>query len=86
MAFALEEAILKADAIKANGTHMYVIGIGNGVDENNLIAISGSDKDVGPGSAPDIFEADYTLVPLEDLQECLESIPPADMWDGNGPE
>ena len=75
----LTQAIQKADQVKALGTHIFVLGVGN-VSAANLRKISGPDIDLGPGGPPPandppIEQADYTLVPISDIQQCLEDIP-----------
>ena len=83
---ALPLAIDNANLIKAEGTHMFVLGVGSGIDEANIAAISGFDKDLCPendavcqalpenANDPIFSEADYALIPFSELQACLTQL------------
>ena len=62
--------------VRADGTHMFVVGVGNGLTSGSsqvrLRAISGPDQ---YPAQPDIFKADYTLVTnFSDLQNALADL------------
>ncbi len=73
---ALDPAFTNANSVRANGTHMFVVGVGNGLTSGSsqvrLRAISGPDQ---YPATPDIFKADYTLVTnFSDLQNALADL------------
>ena len=74
VAEALSKAIPNANTIKQNGSHMFVLGVG-GATEDNIVEITGPDKDLGPGTPPPIEEADYSLVDIAEIIPCLQAIP-----------
>ncbi len=72
----LNPALANADLVRADGTHMFVVGVGNGLSSGSsqarLRAISGPDQ--YPAQS-DIFKADYTLVTdFSDLQNALADL------------
>src|SRR5581483_3190447 len=70
---ALSEAIGQANAIKGNGTHMFVLGVtgSSGLNTANLQAISGPDQWPATGFA----SADWTqVISYSDLQTALLNI------------
>ncbi len=84
VANALSEAIPAANVVKNAGSHVFVLAVGDGLtdaqSELNIQDISGTDKDLGPGGPPpandpDIYTADYAIIPFSELQQCLEDIP-----------
>lgn len=64
----LERSILQANILKTNGTHIFCIGVGTGVQVNNLTLISGDENFADNG---DIFTDDYTLGSFEELADDL---------------
>ena len=72
----LNPALANADLVRADGSHMFVVGVGNGLSSGSsqvrLRAISGPDQ--YPAQS-DIFKADYTLVTnFSDLQNALADL------------
>lgn len=61
---ALDAAVAKANFVKSQGKHMFVVGVGDGIDLPNIKAISGND---GFGGPTNILVADYTTPPYEEL-------------------
>ncbi len=74
----LLEAIPVANNVKNNGSHIYVVGLGN-VDEINIRQISGPQKDLAPGDQPGpdpgIAQADFTLISFDELLTTLAAVP-----------
>ncbi|MBO6655133.1 GEVED domain-containing protein, partial [Psychroserpens sp.] len=83
-ATSLAPAVVNADLVKAEGTHVFVLGIGTSIDESNIIDISGTDKDLCPENDlvcqaanptdPPFNEADYALIPFSELAACLTQL------------
>ncbi len=75
---ALNQAIPKANMIKAMGSHMFGLAIGNDIDLAKISAITGPDQDLGPGDQPGpdpgFNQADYTSIPFSELSDCLSMI------------
>ena len=75
---ALARAEAVANLLKGSGAHLFALGVADNIDAANLAAITGPDQDLGPGDQPGIDppfnEADYTLLPFEELEECLALI------------
>ncbi|HXH19966.1 MAG TPA: VWA domain-containing protein [Chitinophagales bacterium] len=70
---ALLEAIGAANAVKAQGSHIFVVGIPNpSLPESNVQAISGPDK--YPVPQPDLLKGDYTVSSSATLQQDLAGI------------
>ncbi|MEI2702806.1 MAG: hypothetical protein V9E83_10445 [Baekduia sp.] len=74
---ALDEAIPKADAVKTQGSHMFVVGVGDALSDASSQAhiadISGTDKYPSPN--PTFSQGDYTLVTnFSDLETALKNI------------
>ena len=72
----LNPALANADLVRTDGSHMFVVGVGNGLTSGSsqvrLRAISGPDQ---YPAQPDIFKADYTLVTnFSDLQNALADL------------
>ena len=72
----LDPALANANLVRADGTHMFVVGVGNGLTSGSsqvrLRSISGPDQ---YPAQPDIFKADYTLVTnFSDLQNALADL------------
>ncbi len=61
---ALDAAVVKANFVKSQGKHMFVVGVGDGIDLPNIKAISGEDEF---GGSSNILVADYTTPPYEEL-------------------
>jgi uncharacterized repeat protein (TIGR01451 family) len=61
---ALDSAIVQANIIKGQGKHMFVVGVGPGIDLPNIQAISGTDLF---GGQANVLTADYTTPPYEEL-------------------
>lgn len=61
---ALDAAVTQANIVKAQGKHMFVVGVGPGIDLPNIQAISGPDVFGGPAN---VLTADYTTPPYEEL-------------------
>jgi hypothetical protein len=82
----LARAEVIANQLKASGAHMFGIGVADNIDASNIAAITGPDQDLGPGDQPGpdpaFAQADYTLIPFEELEECLASIAIAACCDG----
>ena len=62
----LERALTVANQLKVNGTHMFGLGVGNGVLVDNLQLVTGLDNF---GENPDIFTADFTIGSFETLRD-----------------
>jgi len=88
-AISLNHAIPKANLLKAAGSHMFGLAIGDNIDLSNISAITGPDQDLAPGDQPGpdpaFNQADYTSIPFSELAHCLEMIadisciPPCDL-------
>lgn len=61
---ALDAAVTRANIVKSQGKHMFVVGVGPGIDLPNIQAISGPDRFGGPVS---VLTADFTTPPYEEL-------------------
>jgi uncharacterized repeat protein (TIGR01451 family) len=74
IANALAEAIPEANAVKAQGSHIFVVGIPNDtVDEGNVQAVSGPDQ--YPDDTTDLGKADYNILSnINELTGALEDI------------
>ncbi|MBN1873625.1 MAG: VWA domain-containing protein, partial [Anaerolineae bacterium] len=68
---ALDEAAATANIVKAQGSHIFVVGLGD-VTETNLSVISGPDE--YPSPEEDFDKADYTLVDFESLEATLRQV------------
>ncbi len=68
---ALNRAIAEANLIKAQGKHMFGIGIGSDLNIDNIKAISGDDNFAING---DIFTDDYSIGDFEDLASQLAAV------------
>ncbi|MCB0106748.1 MAG: VWA domain-containing protein, partial [Caldilineaceae bacterium] len=69
---ALSEAIQSANQVKAQGSHIFVVGVGNVNLENRLIDISGPDR--FPATNLPFAQADYTLTDYDQLAAALRQI------------
>ncbi|MFV0317234.1 MAG: VWA domain-containing protein [Microthrixaceae bacterium] len=67
----VNKAVAEADLLKAAGTHMLAVGIGNNIDTGNLSAISGDDQ-LTATNGMSFAEADYTTVNFDTLKSLLE--------------
>ena len=72
-ATSLAEAIPSANLVKAQGSHIFVVGIGaQPADEANLIAVS--DPDRFPGATLRAGQADYVMTTLSGLETTLRRL------------
>ncbi|MEM7572329.1 MAG: malectin domain-containing carbohydrate-binding protein [Bacteroidota bacterium] len=72
----LYNAVLLANKLKNEGTHIFALGVGTGINATQLAAISGPTEydPTGSGDETMIATADYEVEPnFSDLQECLEN-------------
>jgi uncharacterized repeat protein (TIGR01451 family) len=65
---ALDSAVFYANLIKSQGKHMFVVGVGPGIDLPNIQAIGDGDQFGGPVT---VLTADYTTPPYEELANNL---------------
>ncbi|WP_323788192.1 proprotein convertase P-domain-containing protein [Psychroserpens sp.] len=71
----LSNALDEACAIKQQGSHMFMLGVGTGISAANLSAISGPIVDDGPGNPTlTVLTADYGLISAGDLTQCFLDI------------
>ncbi len=68
---ALDAAVTKANFVKTQGKHMLVIGVGAGIELDNIIAISGPDRF---GGANTVLNSDFSTPPFDQLASNLSSI------------
>ena len=68
----LYQAIEKANAVKAQGKHMFLVGVGTDAEINldNIRAISGSDLF---GASNNVLTADYTRPPYDQLASDIQA-------------
>ena len=59
-----------ANKVKGEGAHMFMLGVGNGVVESNLQAMSGLDEYVEGNNT--LGTSDYSIGNFEDLAQDLE--------------
>lgn len=71
-ATALDEAVQTANLVKAQGSHIFVVGVGNITDENKLAAVSG--PDAYPQATLPFGETDYTITAFDQLEATLSEI------------
>lgn len=69
---ALNEAVQSANQVKAQGSHIFVVGVGDVSLENRLIAISGPDR--FPDANVPFAQSDYTLTNYDQLAAALRQI------------
>lgn len=69
---ALNEAVQSANSVKAQGSHIFVVGVGNITDEAKLTAVSGPDKYPQPNLS--FGAADYTITAFDQLEATLREI------------
>ncbi|WP_299227693.1 proprotein convertase P-domain-containing protein, partial [uncultured Psychroserpens sp.] len=71
----LNNALDEACEVKFDGSHIFMLGVGNGISSSNLQAISGPVLDDGPGNpALTVLTADYGLITSGDLTQCFLDI------------
>lgn len=71
----LGDALDESCAIKAQWTHLFALGIGTNIDENNLQAISGSIKDDGPANLTlTTLSADWANADFSQIEDCFQDI------------
>lgn len=74
----LDRAMDEANALRSQGSHMFGLAVGTGIDLSNIAAITGPDQDLGPGDQPGpdpaFHQADYAAIPFSDLVPCLTAI------------
>ncbi|MGI9576669.1 MAG: vWA domain-containing protein [Microthrixaceae bacterium] len=68
---ALNAAITEAAQLKAIGTHILAVGVGNSVNAGRLSMISG-DEQITSGGPVSFAEGDWTLVGFDELKSLLE--------------
>jgi uncharacterized repeat protein (TIGR01451 family) len=68
---ALDAAVSRANIVKAQGKHMFVVGVGAGIDLDNIIAISGPDRFGGPNT---VLNADFSTPPFDQLASNLAAV------------
>ena len=68
----LNQAIEKANAVKAQGKHMFIVGVGpdSEINLDNIKSISGNDLF---GGSNNVLTADYTRLPFTQLASDLQS-------------
>jgi uncharacterized repeat protein (TIGR01451 family) len=69
---ALEEAIEAANGVKAQGSHLFVVGVGDVTTESRLVAISGPER--FPDANAPFTASDYTLTDYAQLTTALRQI------------
>lgn len=69
---ALDEAVQSANLVKAQGSHIFVVGVGNITDESKLAAVSGPDS--YPQANVPFGQADYTITAFDQLEATLSEI------------
>lgn len=67
----LNEAVDTANLVKTQGSHIFVVGVGD-VTEANLVAVSGPDKLPNPNLP--FGQADYTLITFDEFVNTLRGI------------
>lgn len=68
---ALDAAVSRANIVKSQGKHMFVVGVGPGIDLDNIIAISGSDRF---GGLNNVLNADFSTPPFDQLASNLAAV------------
>ncbi len=68
---ALDAAVTRANIVKSQGKHMFVVGVGPGIDEDNIIAISGPDRFGGLNT---VLNADFSTPPFDQLASNLAAV------------
>jgi uncharacterized repeat protein (TIGR01451 family) len=68
---ALDAAVSRANIVKAQGKHMFVVGVGAGIDLDNIIAISGPDRF---GGLNNVLNADFSTPPFDQLASNLAAV------------
>ena len=71
----LFNALDEACEVKQDGSHMFMLGVGNNISSTNLAAISGPIVDDGPlNPTLTVLSADYGLITAGDLTQCFLDI------------
>ena len=68
---ALDAAVTRANIVKSQGKHMFVVGVGAGIDLDNIIAISGPDRFGGSNT---VLNADFSTPPFDQLASNLAAV------------
>ncbi|MCE7987353.1 MAG: DUF11 domain-containing protein [Caldilinea sp. CFX5] len=71
-AVALDEAVQAANRVKAQGSHIFVVGVGDVTAEARIVAISGPDQH--PQQRLPFGQSDYTLTVFAELEQSLSQI------------
>lgn len=71
-AHALDEAVVTANAVKAQGSHIFVVGVGDTSVESRLVAIAGPER--FPDHNQPFAQSDYTLTNFSQLTTALRQI------------
>jgi len=69
---AFDQAVQSANQVRAQGSHIFVVGVGNIDAEEKIVAIAGPDK--YPQVNLPFGQADYTLTAFAQLEETLREI------------
>ncbi|MFK7781826.1 proprotein convertase P-domain-containing protein, partial [Psychroserpens sp.] len=74
-AISLSNALDESCEVKQMGSHLFMLGVGNGITASNLAAISGPIVDDGPANPTlTVLTADYGLISAGDLTQCFLDI------------
>ncbi len=68
----LDEAIQSANSVKAQGSHIFMVGVGNVIDYNRLVAVAGPER--FPDFNYSFAQSDYTLTNYAQLTTALRQI------------
>ncbi len=68
----VNEAVESANIVKAQGSHIFVVGVGNITNENHFVAISGPER--FPDFNHPFAQSDYTLTDYAQLTTALRQI------------
>jgi len=69
---ALDEAIVSANTVKAQGSHIFVVGVGDTSAESRIVAIAGPER--FPDHNQPFAQSDYTLTNFSQLTTALRQI------------
>jgi len=69
---ALDEAVVSANDVKAQGSHIFVVGVGDTSAESRIVAIAGPER--FPDHNQPFAQSDYTLTNFDQLTTALRQI------------